>query len=74
MFALFVLTIVFFALYVAYKIVGDPFLKLVKVTMGTNRGVSCRVRESDPRFPSVAHNSQRTCEGAFGAEILTHFI
>lgn len=30
-FPLFVFTVLFFALYVTYKIVGDPVLKLVKV-------------------------------------------
>lgn len=30
-FPLFALTVLFFALYVAFRIVGDPLLKLVKV-------------------------------------------
>jgi len=38
-FPLFVLTTLFIALYVAYKVVGDPVLQLVKVCRGRERSV-----------------------------------
>ncbi len=37
-FPLFVLTALFVALYVVYKVVGDPVLQLVKVCRGGERG------------------------------------